>query len=78
VPAFFTGHIGERTRRAIGYYETQSVANIALARDSGNIGEFIFGKQNRMSVLPILLWLAAGFAILLRMSLREPEGLLVE
>jgi len=78
VPAFFTGHIGEKTRREIGWFETQSVANVSLARDSGNLGEFIFGKRNRASVLPILLWLTGGFAILFRMSLRQPERLLVE
>jgi hypothetical protein len=78
VPAFFTGHIGERTRRDIGYFETQSVANVALARESGNLGEFIFGRQKLASIGPIVLWLAGGFAILLRMSLREPERLLVE
>jgi MFS family permease len=78
VPAFFTGHIGEKTRREIGWFETQSVANVALARDSGNLGEFIFGKRQRASVIPILVWLTAGFAILLRMSLRQPERLLVE
>jgi hypothetical protein len=78
VPAFFTGHIGEKTRREIGWFETQSVDNVALARESGNVGEFIFGKRKRASVLPIVLWLAAGFTILLRMSLRQPERLLVE
>jgi hypothetical protein len=78
VPAFFTGHIGETTRRAIGSYETQSVDNVALSRDSGNLGELIFGKGKRASVLPILLWLVAGFAILLRMSLRQPQRLLIE
>jgi hypothetical protein len=78
VPAFFTGHIGEKTRREIGWFETQSVDNVALARESGNLGEFIFGKRTRASLIPILLWLGAGFAILLRMSLREPQRFLVE
>jgi len=78
VPAFFTGHIGERTRRDIGYFESQSVNHIALARESGNLGEFIFGKGEVASIVPIVLWLAGGFAILLRMSLREPERLLIE
>jgi hypothetical protein len=78
LPAFFTGHIGEKTRREIGWFETQSVDNVALARDSGNLGEFIFGKRKRASVIPIVLWLVAGFAILLRMSLRQPQCLLVE
>jgi hypothetical protein len=78
VPAFFTGHIGDKTRREIGWFETQSVANVALARDSGNLGEFIFGKQKRASIFPLVLWLVAGFALLLRMSLRQPERLLVE
>jgi hypothetical protein len=78
VPAFFTGHIGEKTRQEIGWFETQSVANVALARDSGNLGEFIFGKRKRASVIPILLWLAGGFAILLRASLRQAQRLLVE
>ncbi|MEA2344871.1 MAG: hypothetical protein QOF63_3040 [Thermoanaerobaculia bacterium] len=78
VPAFFTGHIGDRTRRDIGYFETQSVAHVALARESGNLGEFIFGKRKLASIVPIVLWLIGGFAILLRMSLREPERLLVE
>jgi hypothetical protein len=78
VPAFFTGQIGERTRRDIGYFETRSVANVALARESGNLGEFIFGEQKIASVAPILLWLIGGFTILLRMSLRQPERLLVE
>jgi hypothetical protein len=77
VPAFFTGQIGERTRRDIGY-ETPSVAHVALPRESGNLGEFIFGQRKLASVIPIVLWLAGGFAILLRMSLREPERLLVE
>jgi hypothetical protein len=78
VPAFFTGHIGEKTRREVGWFETQSVPNVALPRDSGNLGEFIFGKGTRASVIPIALWLAAGFAILLRMSLRQPQCALVE
>jgi hypothetical protein len=77
VPAFFTGHIGERTRRDIGY-ETQSVDHVALPRESGNLGEFIFGPRKFASMIPIVLWLAGGFAILLRMSLRQPERLLVE
>lgn len=78
VPAFFTGHIGDKTRREIGWFETQSVDNVSLARESGNLGEFIFGKRKRASVLPIVFWLAAGFTILVRMSLRQPERLLVE
>ena len=78
VPAFFTGHIGEKTRREVGWFETQSVPNVALPRDSGNLGEFIFGKGTRASVMPIVLWFAAGFAILLRMSLRQPQRALVE
>ncbi len=78
VPAFFTGHIGERTRRDIGYFESQSVNHIALARESGNLGEFFFGKGTVASIVPILVWLTGGFAILLRLSLREPERLLVE
>jgi hypothetical protein len=78
VPAFFTGHIGEKTRRDAGYFETQSVANVALARESGNLGEFIFGKRQRASIIPIILWLAAGFAILLRMSLRQAQRVVVE
>jgi len=78
VPAFFTGHIGEKTRREAGWPEAQSVPNVALPRDSGNLGEFIFGKGTRASVIPIVLWLAAGFAILLRMSLRQPQRPLVE
>src|SRR5947199_4796964 len=67
VPAFFTGHIGEKTRHEIGSFETQSVASVALARESGNLGEFMFGQRKRASVIPIVLWLAGGFAILLRM-----------
>ena len=77
-PAFLTGHIGEKTRREVGWFETQSVPNVALPRDSGNLGEFIFGKGTRASVIPIALWLAAGFPILLRMSLRQPQRPLVE
>jgi len=78
VPAFFTGHIGEKTRRDVKWFETQSVPNVALPRDSGNLGEFIFGKGTRASVIPIVLWLAAGFTILLRMSLHQPQRPLVE
>lgn len=78
VPAFFTGHIGERTRREMRWFQTQSVANVALAPDSGNLGELVFGKRQRASVIPIVLWLAGGFAILLRMSLRQPQRPLVE
>jgi hypothetical protein len=77
VPAFFTGHIGERTRRDL-HVESRLLNNVALPPDSGNLGEFIFGKGTRASVIPILVWLAAGLAILLRMSLRQPQGLLIE
>jgi hypothetical protein len=70
VPAFFTGHIGEKTRREIGVFATQSVDHVALARESGNLGEFVFGKRTRASLIPIVLWLAAGFTILLRESVR--------
>ena len=78
LPAFFAGQIGEKTRREIGWFETQSVPNVALARDSGNLGEFVVGKQKRASLIPIVLWLAGGFAILLRMSLRQPQRPLIE
>lgn len=78
VPAFVTGHVEERTRRAIEYYHTQSVPNVALSRDAGNLGEFLFGKGTRASVIPIALWLAAGLTILLRISLRQPQRPLVE
>jgi hypothetical protein len=74
VPAFFTGHIGERTRRDIGSFATQSVDHVALARESGNLGEFIFGKRKLASIVPIALWLAAGFALLLRMVIRNSEA----
>jgi hypothetical protein len=74
LPAFFTGHIGERTRRDIGSFATQSVDHVSVARESGNLGEFIFGKRKFASILPIALWLAAGFAILLRMSIRDSNA----
>jgi hypothetical protein len=70
VPAFFTGHIGERTRRDIRL-KTREVGSIALPPESGNLGEFMFGKGTRASVIPILLWLGAGFTILLRESGRR-------
>lgn len=72
LPAFFTGRIPEKSRIAFPWYPTRSVDKIALPRDSGNLGELIFGKRKRASIFPILAWLVCGMTLLLRLA-RKPE-----
>ena len=78
MPAFFTGRIPEKTRRAFPWYPTVRVDKIELPRDSGNLGELLFGRRKRASLVPIVLWLAGGTALLFRAARKEPQRLLVE
>jgi hypothetical protein len=41
-------------------------SEISLAQDSGNLGERLFGKGNAVSILPAVLWMAAGSWWILR------------
>ncbi len=70
LPAFFTGRIPEETRMVIPWYPTRSVDKIALPRDSGNLGELIFGKRKRASLFPVLIWLVGGMTFLFRAASR--------
>lgn len=71
LPAFFTGRIPEKSRIAFPWYPTRSVDKIALPRDSGNLGELLFGKRKRASIFPILVWLVGGMSFLFRV-VRKP------
>ncbi len=66
IPAFFTGRIPEESRIAFPWYSTRSVDKIALPRDSGNLGELLFGRRKRASIAPILAWIAGGLSLLFR------------
>ncbi|HXA16364.1 MAG TPA: hypothetical protein VN380_05195 [Thermoanaerobaculia bacterium] len=70
VPAFFTGRIPEEARVAFPWYPTRSVDRIALAPESGNLGELLFGTRKRASLAPIVAWLAGGMALLFRVARR--------
>ncbi len=74
VPAFFTGRIPEETRRAYPWYPTRDVGTIALRGGSGNLGELWFGHQNRASLLPIVIWMIGGSALLFAASRRIPAA----
>jgi hypothetical protein len=74
VPAFFTGRIPEETRRAYPWYPTRNVGNIALPAGSGNLGEIWFGRRNRASLLPIVIWMIGGSALLFAASRRFPAA----
>jgi hypothetical protein len=78
MPAFFTGRIPEKTRRAFPWYPTVDVDKIELPRESGNLGEFVLGRRKRASLMPIVLWLAGGTALLLRTARNQPQRLLIE
>lgn len=87
LPAFFTSRIPEETRLAIPWYETRHVDKVSLPRDSGNLGEIPFGKGTRSSIIPIVVWLASGTALLFRaagkvsatqLPTKQPQRLLVE
>jgi hypothetical protein len=71
LPAFFTGRIPEKSRIAFPWYPTRSVDKIALPRDSGNLGELLFGKRKRASIFPILAWLVFGMTMLFRAARRQ-------
>ena len=76
LPAFFAGRIPEETRAAFPWYHERRVDKVALPRDSGNVGEILFGQGRRTSVLPIFLWLVGGSRLLLRAARtldREPS-----
>ncbi|MCU1228541.1 MAG: hypothetical protein JWO97_1425 [Acidobacteria bacterium] len=63
-PAFFTGQIPELTRDTIPWFHDTHVKPVALARDSGNVGELAFGAASRASLIPIVLWMLGGTAVL--------------
>jgi len=42
------------------------VGKVAVQREAGNMGEFVFGEKSRSSVAPVALWLVAGAVILYR------------
>lgn len=71
IPAFFTGRIPEETRVAFPWYPTRSVDKIALPSDSGNLGELLFGRRKRASLLPVVIWLIGGMVLLFRAAKRE-------
>jgi hypothetical protein len=71
LPAFFTGRIPEESRRAFPWYPTRSVDKIELPRDSGNLGELLFGRRKRASLFPIVVWLAGGMTLLFQVAKRE-------
>jgi len=73
MPAFFTGRIPEKTRRAFPWYPTVDVDKIELPRDSGNLGELLFGRRKRASLAPIVLWLTGGTALLLRIARKQGQ-----
>jgi NADH:ubiquinone oxidoreductase subunit 6 (subunit J) len=62
LPAFFTGRIPEETQLA--FHLTERVNNVALPSAAGNLGETLCGKGTRSSIVPILVWLVAGTALL--------------
>ncbi len=70
IPAFFTGRISEETRAAFPWYHEQRIHKVALPRDSGNLGESLFGKGSRSSVLPIVAWMTGGTVLLFRRAQR--------
>ena len=74
IPAFFTGRIPEESRAVIPWYPTRSVDKIALPRESGNLGELLFGKRKRASLGPVVLWLASGMALLFRAASRAQDA----
>jgi hypothetical protein len=74
LPAFFTGRIPEESRIAFPWYPTRSVDKIALPRDSGNLGELLFGKRKRASLFPVLIWLVGGMSLLFRASSRTEKA----
>ena len=55
-----------------GRLDDVKVGKVAVQREAGNLGEFLFGEKSRSSVAPIVLWLAAGTAILCRKSRIAP------
>ena len=73
LPAFFTGRIPEETRVALPWHRTRSVGAIALPGESGNFGELLFGKRERASLIPVLIWLVGGMSLLFRAASRTEE-----
>ena len=66
LPIFSTGQI-----------DGVKVGKVAVQREAGNLGEFLFGEKSRSSVFPILIWITFGTLLLLRASGRytsTPNG----
>ena len=74
LPAFFHGRISEETRAAFPWYDSTRVDKVTLPADAGNLGELIAGEGRRSSVMPILMWLIAGSALLLMRARRVDVG----
>ena len=69
-PAFLRGEVSAETRR--GFYYDMQVKEVADTLGSGNLGEPLFERGKRVSVLPIALWMIAGTIWLFTLA-REPS-----
>jgi hypothetical protein len=69
LPVFFTGALPESTARELEV-SYRAVDKVALQREAGNLGESVFPKGTRKSVVPIALWLGVGGAWILRNARR--------
>lgn len=60
-------------RRPVRAYLATGLNDVALARESRNLGESIFGRQTRSSAVPVLLWMIGGSLLLLRQAPRRNQ-----
>jgi hypothetical protein len=58
-------------RHPVRAYLATGLNDVALARESRNLGEPVFGRQTRSSIMPVLLWMIGGSLLLLR---RPPQA----
>lgn len=60
-------------RHPVRAYLATGLNDVALARESRNLGEPLFGRQTRSSVVPVLLWMIGGSVILVRQAPRRNQ-----
>jgi hypothetical protein len=77
-PVFVHGRIPAELRRGFPwYFKRDDVGAVAVSNDAANLGERIFGKGRRASVLPIALWIVGGSAVLFAAASRRDRGVMI-
>jgi hypothetical protein len=73
LPAFFRGSLPDATRAALQRTDPM-IGHVGLSLAGTNMGEYLFEPGSLMTVVPIAVWMTAGFALLCLVASRARHG----